>query len=255
MTRLLIYTRPQADDIPKAHLDLCVRALPLLALHPCTLSPNAHHQQDQLIQGKYRLLMAVSAHAVHFAMQTLTAAQIHTLKQHSDQGTLTVIAVGKKTAQAFLHWGIRAVHPDEQNANNEGMLALLAVQSLQKNERVLIWAGVGGRTVFMDTLQARGVIVDKIAHYQRTLPAQLIADGTRVLHDYDTFTRVFVVISSQQAWEHWQLLCQKLSLSLDTFTYITIGERLTAYIKAKNCLVRCVFGLSFAQLWRALQDT
>ncbi|WP_299233876.1 uroporphyrinogen-III synthase [uncultured Halomonas sp.] len=80
-------------------------------------------------------------------------------------------AVGAATA-AVLHerLGVR-VHVPPAIAGEDTSEALLTLGSLRAldNEKVLLVAGEGGRTLFAETLAARGARVTRLAVYRRTL--------------------------------------------------------------------------------------
>lgn len=247
-TKLFINTRPNPAPMPLLNDNgIVVRQLPLLELCPCSLDDDEKLYQNQLLTGEYQLLMAVSVPAVAYAMTSVNRLAdngLEILKNLNQNNQLKIIAVGKTTALAFEQYGLIASCPDDDNANNEGMLTLPQVKTLTDGDKVLIWAGKGGRTVFSDTLKERGVTVDKIEYYQRVIPENLIQHTKELLADRTQFDQIWVLISSGQAWEHWQIACTQNMLSLNDFGYIAMGERLATMIKEQGCLVRQVFELS-----------
>ena len=82
-----------------------------------------------------------------------------------------IAAIGKATAKTLAVAGLSCAFEPSAPYNSE---ALLAVSALQKDmiigRRVLIFRGVGGRTLLGDTLAARAAKVEYADVYQRTLP-------------------------------------------------------------------------------------
>lgn len=230
MTTVFINTRPTPKPMPLlTQHGIVVRSLPLLEIFPCQLSEMEKESEHRLIAGEYQLLMVVSVTAVNLAMARL-GNKLEKLRKLNKNNQLTIIAVGKTTALAIENYGLTATYPDGSNASNEGMLALSQVQNLKAGSSVLVWAGVGGRTLFIDTLIARGLTVHKIAYYQRLMPKNLKKQGEAILTNEQYFNKRWVLISSGQAWEHWQDLCQQLHLTLDNFGYVVLGERLAKMV-------------------------
>lgn len=78
-------------------------------------------------------------------------------------------SVGRSTANTlFDQLGVR-VHtplPESGEDTSEALLTLASLKTLT-NQRILLIAGVGGRTLLADTLEARGARVTRVAVYQR----------------------------------------------------------------------------------------
>lgn len=88
-------------------------------------------------------IIALSQHAV--------AAYLTDYAQPSHQGA-QVLAIGPSTAQGLLDaGGFRVEIPDE--ANSEGLLALPALQQLQKHQSVWLLTGEGGRDLVAQVLK------------------------------------------------------------------------------------------------------
>lgn len=112
-------------------------------------------------------------------------------------------------------------------ANNEGMLAMPEIAGLQAGDKLLVWRGLGGRRLLVDTLQARGVIIDSIAWYKRTMPVNAIADYLQWWRQCSLpkllsqpALRPIVIISSGSAFENWQqVVAQAVSQILKSTSY------------------------------------
>ncbi len=196
---------------------LTVVDMPLLNIEPISLSESSLHKLNHL--PDYRVLVVVSVNAWQYAKRFVDVARLAVL---SRQG-LTVIAVGDATARALGECDVCCQLP--MLASNEGMLAMSAIKHLGKTDKVMIWRGVGGRRLLHDVLQARDIVVDGIAFYERTKPKVL--DVQPLYADDVAQTDIVVLITSQQAFEHW---CDSAQDLLTCVTYIALGARLTKLI-------------------------
>lgn len=216
-----------------------VVALPLLALVVRELTTNDKLALQQLLADRYQAVIVVSETAVKYGLDQLAlltdAPIIHT----------TFVAVGETTAN-LLQQGWQAqfatpcppiVTPTQAQLpeNNDGMLALQAVSQLVEGDNVLLWRGVGGRTLLADTLKSRGVLVDSIAFYQRQLPSDSLQQWQQF---YDTHLAteqpIWVLISSLTAWQHWQQLVATTPVKLNRFGYIALQSRIAAHIQGSG---------------------
>lgn len=199
------------------------------------------------------VLVCVSVPAVRFAHAALSATQKQTLIHKIATQQLTVVAVGKATQAAFFEcFGVSVLCPPVGQTNNEGLLAMPLLQSLGANDKVLVWAGEGGRTWLMDKLTQRGVQVQKCAWYRRQC-TKVSLEGV----DFSAFCRVWVLIGSAKTYECWQALCLHHRLSLLQFGYIALGKRLTDLIKNQlpACNIKTVVDLSQQSLILAMEET
>lgn len=176
-----------------------------------------------------------------------------------------LIAVGMGTAEVLqqAHLAINSYQVRQPTiANNEGMLAMPEIDGLRAGDKLLVWRGLGGRRLLVDTLQARGVTIDSIAWYQRTIPNEAAAN---YLHWWQQHSlsqpakpllpvsaeyspRTIVIISSGSAFENWQQVVSQAQLSspdlainsakqlnsdlpkLTDFVYVVLGVRLAAML-------------------------
>lgn len=164
-----------------------------------------------------------------------------------------LIAVGEATAAVLNEAKVEADSYQVRQpkvANNEGMLAMPEIEHLKAGDKLLVWRGLGGRRLLVDTLQARGVHIDSIAWYERTMPTDATAQYEQWLQDFLSQNRTpqnlpkpIVVVSSGTAFEHWASIVQSVSktglktkaegetiiqppLQLTDFSYVVLGERL-----------------------------
>ena len=120
-------------------------------------------------------------------------------------------SVGSATAATLYdQLGVR-VHVPSPSAGEDTSEALLALASLQQldNQRILLVAGEGGRTLLAETLATRGANITRVAVYRRTLhppaPAQqtcLFSGNYRAL-----------IVTSSELLEHLAKWCNQAALN------------------------------------------
>lgn len=224
VTWRLLNTRPseRATALTQelAALGVSVRELPLLTLTelPITAVERAYLQQ----LSHYDVVVCVSPTAVERGVALCQQQGIDYRNHRQAAPTPIWIAVGQRTCDTLAAHYIYAQQP--LIMNNEGMLAMPAVDSLAKQSRVLIWRGEGGRRLLHDTLVARGVQVDSIAFYVRERPEML----SKQYDDHHRWANA-VLISSGQAWQHWQTVCD----AVDAYAYVVLGERVTQQVRSR----------------------
>jgi uroporphyrinogen-III synthase len=111
--------------------------------------------------GPFDRIVFLSEHAVRFGVGALPPDTL---------AGADVLAVGARTAVVLADRGIAAVAP--RQATSEGLLELPRLQRLE-GERILLVAGVGGRTLLAGTLSSRGARVVRFECYRRTAAAAL----------------------------------------------------------------------------------
>ncbi|WP_350561875.1 uroporphyrinogen-III synthase [Psychrobacter sp. CAL346-MNA-CIBAN-0220] len=255
---IVINTRPVERAAPLTCLlqaaGLTVVDMPMLALQPRPVTDADIAVMRQWLAGNYQALVIVSPTAAAAGLavwQTLeqekqTEATSQSLAEKSKIPS-PLIAVGEATAAVLqaAHYQVR----QPTVANNEGMLAMPEIERLQAGDKLLVWRGLGGRRLLVDTLQARGVHIDSIAWYERTLPADANLHYQQWQQHFRVHTtqlsrqapppKPMVIISSGTAFEHWISAVSQaqskfsdshsdkaISLTLSDFTYIVLGERL-----------------------------
>lgn len=120
---------------------------------------------EQIIQSINHLpsiidkIIFTSKNAVHFVMPHWKKITSHP----------AVFAVGPSTLKALANFEIIAKMPLMAQFNSEGLLNLRALQAVD-NQQIVIFSGVGGRTLLADELVKRGAHVKKIAVYKRECP-------------------------------------------------------------------------------------
>lgn len=224
MPPIFVNTRPTHYP-PYTLTGVAVCALPLLDF---ALKEADNRQLTQLKNGNYHALIFVSPMAVDCFVKIVDPAII--------PAHLPIIAVGQATKIALQNNGLTAICPPANAENNEGMLALPIIQSLiaQPSASVLMVKGVGGRTVFFEHLTANGVQVDKMDLYERIVPTDLNDRFYQFIQTYHQSTPIFVLISSEQSFCHWQLVLKNYAIDLKDLNavYLCLGERLTTLVQS-----------------------
>ncbi|MGE6795597.1 uroporphyrinogen-III synthase [Psychrobacter okhotskensis] len=275
--QVVINTRPIERAAP---LTQCLQAagLSVIEMPMLTLQARATTDEDrqimrQWLAGDYQALVIVSPTAAASGLAMWQALEVERQKQDSvaepTELSLTaietlsyLIAVGDATAAVLNNAKLPVANYQVRQptiANNEGMLAMPEIESLQAGDKLLIWRGLGGRRLLVDTLQARGVHIDSIAWYERIMPEDAQSQYEQWLQDFyaqnalqanATVDRVkpIVVISSGTAFEHWASIVEaavvkvldeknleaianqsktdNAALKLSDFAYVVLGERL-----------------------------
>lgn len=254
---IIINTRPVERAAPLTQhlqaLGYSVAAIPMLALEPQPVSATDIKLMHQWLAGGYQALVVVSPTAAASGLAVWQKLERQTQIDSNSKLLTTVIkmpsaliAVGEATAAVLQEANYQVLQPTI--ANNEGMLAMAEIKSLQAGDKLLVWRGLGGRRLLVDTLQARGVHIDSIAWYERTLPEQAYANYKRWLKQFSQLSTTInrpkpvVIISSGTAFEHWiKVVSQAQSsfselhnnitlLSLADFAYVVLGVRLAEMV-------------------------
>ncbi|MDN6274913.1 uroporphyrinogen-III synthase [Psychrobacter sp.] len=296
--QVVINTRPVERSAPLTdYLEaagLSVIEIPMLALQSRPTTSDDIALMRQWLEGDCKALVVVSPTAAASGLAVWQALE----REHQDQQSLDnnesvngqaktdtaladlsapsqLIAVGEATASVLndAQPPVPGHHVKQPSiANNEGMLAMPEIESLTAGDKVLIWRGLGGRRLLVDALQARGVHVDSIAWYERTMPINAKEQYKQWLHSFHSqkysnklrkkaceseHQLPVVVVSSGTAFEYWTDIVKdvettveslepkittdatdSLSLSLSDFYYVVLGERL-ANMVAEQQLRHC----------------
>ena len=268
LTRTVINTRPVERAAPLTrHLQqagLTVVDIPMLALEARASSDTDMRLMRQWLAGEYQALVIVSPTAAASGLAIWQAFEnerqaldVTISDTHDSVSILTapshIIAVGEATAAVLNDVKLPAASYQVRQptiANNEGMLAMPEIEGLQAGDKLLVWRGLGGRRLLVDTLQARGVHIDSIAWYERKMPMGAIAQYQHWLQDFSSQNEIdgtqlekpIVIVSSATAFEHWQSIVEATQVStlaaenqalsankalkLSDFVYVVLGERL-----------------------------
>lgn len=203
----LVFTR--ALDIPTPIIDgVRVVRVPLFAYQAidCTL-PSAD------------CIIAISVPAVRLGTPLY-------LRAHK-KVDCPVVAVGAASARALAQFSIKSIVPKIYNSS--GVLALDIFNKLPQGACIQLWRGLDGLDTIKHTLQMRGFVVQECNVYRRILPKNAHADFQRMLGIVQQ-GKSFVLISSDKAWQHWQVLCNAHGVANKRFCYLTLGERISGIV-------------------------
>ncbi|WP_201530568.1 uroporphyrinogen-III synthase [Psychrobacter sp. LFX-11D] len=282
LPQIVINTRPVERAAPLTrHLQaagMSVVDMPMLTLQPRLTTDSDMILMRQWLAGEYQALVIVSptAAASGLAIWQLLERE-HQANGATDKAVEAIegssnilvapshlIAVGEATAAVLneaklANASYQVLQP--AIANNEGMLAMPEIDSLQAGDKLLVWRGLGGRRLLVDTLQARGVHIDSIAWYERKMPIDAMMQYQQWLQDFNNRNatvgitasqqaKPIVIVSSGTAFEHWESIVQAAKtfdvteknhvmsvnapLKLSDFSYVVLGERLANMVAEQN---------------------
>ena len=276
LSQVVINTRPVERAAPLTrHLQaagMSVIDMPMLTLQPRQTTDDDMRLMRHWLAGEYKALVIVSptAAASGLAVWQLlerefqAEKEVEGIESQGIQGSFEalaapshLIAVGEATAAVLNEIKLSSTSYEVLQptiANNEGMLAMPEIESLQAGDKLLVWRGLGGRRLLVDTLQARGVHIDSIAWYERKMPVDALAQYQEWLVPLlaqqslqQTISvqplKPIVIVSSGTAFEHWESIVRAVAeqglesisnqdmtiitpLELSDFAYVVLGERL-----------------------------
>lgn len=278
--KIVINTRPIARAAPLTNYlqtaGFTVVEIPMLTLQPRPTTDDDLALMRAWLAGEYKALVIISPTAatsglnvwqslVHSEHDDSSHAKTENIASAALVAPSQIIVVGQATATALTQANIDAANYQVRQpevANNEGMLAMPEIERLQVGDKLLIWRGLGGRRLLVDTLQARGVHIDSIAWYERSMPTEAMTQyqqWQKDFHSYhkiaDTAKKPIVVVSSGAAFEHWTSIVKgakekmsepkrsndimsdardNLPLTLADFSYVVLGERLANMVAAQR---------------------
>lgn len=275
LAQVVINTRPVeraaalTDHLQAAGLTAV--EIPMLTLQSRPTTEQDMTLMRQWLAGDYKALVIVSPTAAASGLAVWQALERERQAQNNDndndderkdieikalQAPSYLIAVGEATASVLNNAKIEVSNYQvlqPHMANNEGMLAMPEIERLQAGDKLLVWRGLGGRRLLVDTLLARGVHIDSIAWYERIMPVDAMAQYEQWLQGFlarngmqDTSAsqpKPIVVVSSGTAFEHWESIVRAvaekaleqetvreipaiLPYELSDFAYVVLGERL-----------------------------
>ncbi|KAA0927324.1 uroporphyrinogen-III synthase [Psychrobacter sp. ANT_H56B] len=303
LPQLVINTRPVERAAPLTrHLQaagMSVVDMPMLTLQPRLVTDNDMMLMRQWLAGEYQALVIVSPTAAASGLAIWQLLE----REHQDNGATDkeveaiegssnilvapshLIAVGEATAAVLneaklSNASYQVLQP--VIANNEGMLAMPEIDNLQAGDKLLVWRGLGGRRLLVDTLQARGVHIDSIAWYERKMPVDAMMQYQQWLQDFNNRNatvgvtasqqaKPIVIVSSGTAFEHWESIVQAAKtfdvaaehqvmsvnapLKLSDFAYVVLGERLANMVAEQNLSYWRVEGLAPETILTAIKTT
>ncbi len=286
---VVINTRPVERAAPLTeHLQaagLTVVEMPMLTLQPRAVSEADIELMRHWLAGDYQALVIVSPTAAASGLAVWQALEQE--KQQAGKAKPSalipnllgvapshIIAVGEATASVLQDSKLQPSYHVLQPiiANNEGMLAMPEIELLQAGDKLLVWRGLGGRRLLVNTLKERGVQIDSIAWYERTLPIDASANYQQWHSRFMTKdqeppqSKPVVIVSSGTAFEHWTSVIEQTpasvsesdlapaaALTLSDFNYVVLGERLANMVAEQQLSHWRVEDLSPATILDAIQ--
>lgn len=135
---------------------------------------------------------------------------------------VTVIAIGKGTAEALKEARLPTpIYPQEE-WNTEGLLALPALQQLV-GKKIAIVKGVGGRELLAAELTQRGALVTLVEVYRRVLPK---VDVTSYIAALQRHAIDMIICTSNEGMQNLQTLLSAAWEHLQKIPLIVISERM-----------------------------
>ena len=301
LPQIVINTRPVERAAPLTeHLQaagMSVIDMPMLTLEARPTTEQDMGLMRQWFAGDYQALVIVSPTAAASGLSVWQALEQECQAQKSSENASQqketgftgleapshLIAVGEATAAVLNDAKLAASSYQVLQpliANNEGMLAMPEIDSLQAGDKLLVWRGLGGRRLLVDTLQARGVHIDSIAWYERKMPAdamtqyeqwqtQFLAQQSK--QQATAQPKPIVIVSSGTAFEHWEAIVKTVAakvveskssmdkpahpaLQLTDFAYVVLGERLANMVARQKLRYWWVEDLAPATILAAINS-
>lgn len=234
-------TRPRLHSQPLTksliQMGLNVVELPLINIQPLALDDTAKQHLQQLHQ--YQMIICISPTAVQLASQFIINANV-------SKQALTWVAVGQATQAYLFNLGVDKVCLPTTK-NNEGMLQMPEIISLNDSDRVLFLRGQEGRQLLINELRQKGVSITNVELYKRLRPTQLEDEFIQVKNNVG-----YVLISSGESWQHWLSLFGDLAC-VNNYKYIVLGNRIAEKIRKMNAEYAVIHDLSPKTIYNAVQ--
>lgn len=164
---------------------------------------------------------SISHHAIFISANAVIHGVPDWLKQPSWSETIKLTAIGHATANALVQHGLQ-VDNIPLIADSEHLLLLNALQDI-KDKTILLFKGVGGRTLISDELQRRGAHLIELEVYQRLIPEL----KTQPWPDKDAID--MVLFTSQEAMQNTLMrLSEDAKIVLKEIPCLLISSRLAA---------------------------
>lgn len=196
-------------------LNANVIALPLLAIEPLR-EPAQRQKIDTQLHNLLHCQMAIFI-SQNAAEQTLQALAERSLTWPTH---IQAFAIGSATTAFLAEHDIAAISPLQMNS--EGLLALPALQKV-KEQRCIVFRGLGGRETLAQTLRERGAVVDYCELYRRELPTEAAQQWTSWMNALQN-QPALVCINSVETLQHLQTVDQRAT-TRDNLTLLVPGER------------------------------
>lgn len=215
-TRPLDRAKPLTMALQQQSID--VIELPLLELIARPYSDELQSLYQQITS--VNIIVVVSPTAVEIGMKYLNKMQVSLAALAHIQW----IAVGQKTAESLMRFGIHSFIPEVETS--EGMLNLPLFNSLDVPTNIAFWRGEGGRPFMMDALMSKGHRVFNFVLYERQCPEQSKHAIETIKQQLQQSPSYKMVVSSEASWLNWINLIENNRDILNKADYWVLGERL-----------------------------
>lgn len=161
-------------------------SLPTLTITPIPASMHVAKWTAQIQAADW--IVVSSQNAVHFAPEeVLKALQTSPAK---------VVTMGPATTEALMTKGVSVFFTPKEGTDSEKLLAEPFFQENDvANQKIILLAGEGGRTLLHDTLKVRGATVNWVKVYRQEQPPLALSE---VLQDWSSSQGSFCFIAMSQ---------------------------------------------------------
>lgn len=193
---------------------------PTLEIIPSELTEENKEKIQQLQQ--YDIVIFISPNAVEYGLKQIQ--KLTTLPEN-----VLLATIGQGSAKTLNN--ILGKQPDispRENFNSEGLLAMPAMQSVDK-KHILIIRGNGGREHLKETLQQRGAVVEYLDVYKRIKPETNTAELEQYLQNNQI--AAIVITSAESLKNLLELTPVKVLSLLLQVPLLLINQRLVEIAK------------------------
>jgi uroporphyrinogen-III synthase len=192
--------------------------LPMIEIEKIAISKKARASIKKL--KNYDLVFFISTNAANLGMELIDEE----FSRLPDKPAY--FAPGPTTAKVLESYGLKASYPDKA-MSTEALSILPEIRSILENKnkkkKALIFRGQGGRELLANTLRAKGVEVEYIELYKRTLPSFSEA----YLKELSTAKKPDgIIFSSAEAIQNFIALFEKVYPEYKSIPVFLSSERL-----------------------------
>jgi uroporphyrinogen-III synthase len=205
--RHIVVTRPQQQAAPLmaaiASAGGVPVAFPLLVIDEVDVPTRRVLQEalTRLAAGAFDLAVFVSPNAVEKTFAELQALGL------SWPERLQAAVVGKGSERALAARGVNQVIAPSERFDSEGLLALPALQALQRDGlRVILLRGDGGRELMAQSLRESGAVVECVTCYRRSAPQGAAGDTSALQRLWQQGQLDAITLTSSEGLRHLQAL-------------------------------------------------
>lgn len=193
--------------------------LPMMEIETLPLDKAAIKKLKKVNQ--YDMAFFISTNAAHIGME-LIESYIPELPTE-----ISYFSPGPATARVIQNYGLKVAYPDKP-VRTEGILILPELRKILQNEtkkkkKAIIFRGKGGRELLANTLKSKGVDVDYLEIYRRTIPDYEEKYLKDILHNK---LPDGIVFSSAEAIQNFKFLFEKIDPNFTNIHVFVSSPRL-----------------------------